>query len=198
MTFKKISLFFIAALTTCSIQAQQVQLIPEPSSLQIGNGSFKLPNAISIQVSSSFEEIGKSIHTRLNAVTGKKATLSNQKNATFRFEQVQDNTLGKEGYQLTVNEKGILVKAQTYAGALYAWQSILQLCPPAIYGNQIDKQVNWAIPYVQISDVPRFEWRGFMLDVSRHFFTVSEVKKMLDEMAMYKLNRLHFHLTDDN
>ena len=198
MTFKKISLFLIAALTTCSIQAQQVQLIPEPSAIQIGNGSFKLPNAISIQVSTAFEEIGKSIHTRLNAVTGKKAVLSNQKNATIRFEQVQDNSLGKEGYQLIVNEKGIHVKAQTYAGALYAWQSILQLCPPAIYGNQIDKQINWAIPYVQISDVPRFEWRGFMMDVSRHFFTVAEVKKMMDEMAMYKLNRLHFHLTDDN
>jgi hexosaminidase len=124
--------------------------------------------------------------------------LSNQKNATIRFEQVQDNSLGKEGYQLTVNEKGIQVKAQTYAGALYAWQSILQLCPPAIYGNQINQQINWVIPYVQISDVPRFEWRGFMLDVSRHFFTVSEVKKMMDEMTMYKLNRLHFHLTDDN
>ena len=118
MTFKKISLFFIAALTTCSIQAQQVQLIPEPSSIQIGNGTFKLPNAISIQVSSAFEEIGKSIHVRLNAVTGKKAALSNQKNATIRFEQVQDASLGKEGYQLTVNEKGIQVKAQTYAGAL--------------------------------------------------------------------------------
>jgi hypothetical protein len=59
MTFKRISLFFIAALTTCSIQAQQVQLIPEPSSIQIGNGTFKLPNAISIQVASAFEEIGK-------------------------------------------------------------------------------------------------------------------------------------------
>jgi hypothetical protein len=89
MTFKKICFLFIAALTTCSIQAQQVHIIPEPSSLQIGNGSFKLPNTISIQVPNAFEEIGKSIHAKLNAVTGKKAMLSNQKNATIRFEQVQ-------------------------------------------------------------------------------------------------------------
>ena len=94
MTFKKICIIFIAALTTCSIQAQQVQIIPEPSSIQIGNGSFKLPNTISIQVPIAFEEIGKSISARLNLVTGKKATFSNLKNATIRFEQVQDNAIG--------------------------------------------------------------------------------------------------------
>ncbi|MFM6993920.1 MAG: beta-N-acetylhexosaminidase [Sediminibacterium sp.] len=197
MSLKKISIFLIVALTTLTINAQKVQLIPEPSSLQIGNGKFNLPNQISIQVPSVFEAIGTEMITRFKTVTGRNASLSNQKNATIRFEQVQDNSLGKEGYQLTVNEKGILVKAQTYAGALYAWQSILQLCPPAIYSNQVQQKITWSLPFVQITDTPRFEWRGFMMDVSRHFFTVAEVKKMMDEMAMYKLNRLHFHLTDD-
>jgi len=198
MAFKKISILLIAVLNLNTIQAQQIKLIPEPSSMQIGNGTFKLPNEIAIQVPSAFESLGNIISSRLKVVTGKKVIQSSQKNASIHFEQVQDLTLGKEGYHLSVNEKGIHVKAQTYAGALYAWQSILQLCPPAIYGNQTDKTINWTIPYVQITDVPRFEWRGFMLDVSRHFFTVAEVKKMIDEMVMYKLNRLHFHLSDDN
>lgn len=197
MSLKKFSIFLIASLTTLTINAQKVQLIPEPSSLQIGNGKFILPNQISIQVPSVFEAIGTEMISRFKTVTGKNASLSNQKNASIRFEQVQDKALGKEGYQLTVNEKGILVKAQTYAGALYAWQSILQLFPPAIYSNQVQPKIVWNIPFVQITDTPRFEWRGFMMDVSRHFFTVAEVKKMMDEMAMYKLNRLHFHLTDD-
>jgi len=197
MPLKKFSIFFIATLTTLTINAQQVQVIPEPSSLQIGNGKFILPNQISIQVPTVFEAIGKEMSARFKTVTGKDVVLSNQKTATIRFEQVQDNTLGKEGYQLIVNEKGILVKAQSYAGALYAWQSILQLCPPAIYSNQVQQKMIWSLPIVQITDTPRFEWRGFMMDVSRHFFTVAEVKKMMDEMAMYKLNRLHFHLTDD-
>ena len=197
MSLKKFSIFLIASLTTLTINAQKVQLIPEPSSLQIGNGKFILPNQISIQMPSVFEAIGTEMITRFKTVTGKNASLSNQKNASIRFEQVQDKVLGKEGYQLTINEKGILVKAQTYAGALYAWQSILQLCPPAIYSNQAQPKTIWSIPFVQIIDTPRFEWRGFMMDVSRHFFTVAEVKKMMDEMAMYKLNRLHFHLTDD-
>ena len=91
MVFKKNSLFLIALLTTCNIQAQEVKLIPEPSAIQIGNGTFKLPNQITIQVPTAFEEIGKSMSARLNAVTGKKAILSNQKNATIRFEQVNDN-----------------------------------------------------------------------------------------------------------
>jgi len=197
MSIKKLGIFLIAALATCSIQAQQVQLIPEPSSLQIGKGYFILPNQISIQIPSAFESIGNEMSARFKTVTGKNVILSNQKNATIRFEQIQDPTLGKEGYQLTVNEKGIQVKAQTYAGALYAWQSILQLCPPAIYSKQVQQKITWRLPFVQITDTPRFEWRGFMMDVSRHFFTVAEVKKMMDEMAMYKLNRLHFHLTDD-
>ena len=197
MLLKKISVLFVASIATFQVNAQQVQLIPEPSTIKIGAGNFQLPKQISIQMPANFEGIGKELSLRLTRATGKPVAFTHQKNATILFEQVQDNTLGKEGYQLIVNAKGIQVKAQTYAGALYAYQSILQLCPPAIYSNQNKNNTNWVLPYVQILDTPRFEWRGFMLDVSRHFFTVSEVKKMMDEMAMYKLNRLHFHLTDD-
>lgn len=197
MFLKKISILLLAITTSLAINAQQIQLIPAPSSLKIGDGKFVLPNKVSIHVASAFELIGRDMSARFKSVTGKNILLSNQKNATIHFEQVQDSSLGKEGYQLTVNEKGIQVKAQTYAGALYAWQSILQLFPPAIYSSQVQNKINWSLPYVEITDKPRFEWRGFMMDVSRHFFTVAEVKKMMDEMAMYKLNRLHFHLTDD-
>ena len=197
MLLKKISVLFVASIAIFQVNAQQVQLIPEPSTIKIGAGNFQLPKQISIQMPANFEGIGKELSLRLTRATGKPVAFTHQKNATILFEQVQDNTLGKEGYQLIVNTKGIQVKAQTYAGALYAYESILQLCPPAIYSNQNKNNTNWVLPYVQILDTPRFEWRGFMLDVSRHFFTVSEVKKMMDEMAMYKLNRLHFHLTDD-
>ena len=197
MLLKKISLFLFASMAVFQVNAQQVQLIPEPSSVKIGTGNFQLPKQISIQMPASFEGIGKEMGVRLKTATGKSAVFNNQKTATIRFEQIQEKALGKEGYRLTVDEKGIQVKAQTYAGALYAYQSILQLCPPAIYSNQAHSKTNWSLPYVQIMDTPRFEWRGFMMDVSRHFFTVAEVKKMMDEMAMYKLNRLHFHLTDD-
>lgn len=197
MLLKKISLFLIALVALLHVNAQQVKLIPEPSSIKIGTGNFKLPKQVYIQMPAVFEGIGKLMSDRFKIASGKLIVMNHPKNATIRFEQVQDKALGKEGYSLTVDENGIRVKAQTYAGALYAYQSILQLCPPAIYSNQAHEKTNWTLPFVQIIDTPRFEWRGFMLDVSRHFFTVAEVMKIMDEMSMYKLNRLHFHLTDD-
>ena len=197
MLLKKISLFLIAFVAMLHVNAQQVKLIPEPSSIKIGTGNFKLPKQVYIQMPAVFEGIGKLMSDRFKIATGKLFVMNHPKNATIRFEQVQDKALGKEGYSLKVDENGIRVKAQTYAGALYAYQSILQLCPPAIYSNQAHEKTSWTLPFVQILDTPRFEWRGFMLDVSRHFFTVAEVMKIMDEMSMYKLNRLHFHLTDD-
>ena len=84
-----------------------------------------------------------SLLQKWNLVTGKKATFSNLKNATIRFEQVQDNALGKEGYHLNVNEKGIQIKANTNAGLFYAWQSLLQIMPTAIYNKTIQNNVKW-------------------------------------------------------
>ena len=190
--------FLFASTTILQLNAQKINVIPEPSSLEIGNGQFKLPKQVTVSISPDFAAVGKEISTRIKTATGKIVVIGNQKNPTIKIEQINDEVLGKEGYYLIVSDKGIEVKAQTYAGALYAWQSILQLLPPAIYGSHTSPNINWSIPYVKIMDKPRFEWRGFMLDVSRHFFTVSEVKKMMDEMTMYKLNRLHFHLTDDH
>lgn len=197
MQLRKFGFILLATIASLQLNAQQIKVIPEPTEVKMGYGLYQLPGQISISMPSSFEAIGKEMSTRFKTATGKAVSLTNQKNATIRFDQVQDNRLGKEGYHLTVNEKGIQVKAQTYAGALYAWQSILQLLPPAIYSNQTQQKISWTLPFVEITDTPRFEWRGFMMDVSRHFFTVAEVKKMMDEMTMYKLNRLHFHLTDD-
>ncbi len=197
MQLRKFGFILLATIASLQLNAQQIKVIPEPTEVKMGNGFYQLPGQISISMPSSFEAIGKEMSTRFKIATGKAASLTNQKNATIHFDQVQDKTLGKEGYHLTVNEKGIQVKAQTYAGALYAWQSILQLLPPAIFSNQTQQKISWTLPFVEITDTPRFEWRGFMMDVSRHFFIVAEVKKMMDEMTMYKLNRLHFHLTDD-
>lgn len=74
-------------------------------------------------------------------------------------------------------------------------ESLRQLFPPQIESKQIVDSVAWAIPTAEIQDAPRFEWRGIMLDVSRHFYTKEEVKELLDLMALYKMNKFHWHLT---
>lgn len=97
----------------------------------------------------------------------------------------QLSELGSEGYCLEVTSDGVLVKAYSKAGLFYGKMTLRQLC------------VDNRLPYIRIKDKPRFQYRGIMLDVSRHFFSKEDVKRMIDQMAMYKLNRFHWHLTDD-
>ncbi len=98
-----------------------------------------------------------------------------------------DSQLGPEGYRLEVSPQRVTIDAAGEAGLFYGIQTFLQLLPVDSY----------AIPGVKILDYPRFPWRGAMLDVSRHFFTVDEIKRFLDAMAFHKLNIFHWHLTDD-
>ncbi len=113
----------------------------------------------------------------------------------FEITDKDNEILGDEGYQLTVDKHVILISARTEAGLFYGFQTLFQLAPT----NADSKNpVAIAVPGVKITDYPRFEWRGSHLDVCRHFFGIDEVKKHLDVMALYKLNKFHFHLTDDH
>ncbi len=98
-----------------------------------------------------------------------------------------DNSRPGQGYRLSVRPSGIEISGGSYEGVVSAISTLRQI----LWNNKRD------IPALVIEDSPRFAWRGVMLDVSRHFFTVSEVTSLIDEMALYKLNRLHLHLTDD-
>ncbi|HEX7652182.1 MAG TPA: beta-N-acetylhexosaminidase, partial [Verrucomicrobiae bacterium] len=105
--------------------------------------------------------------------------------------------VGQEGYELTVQTNGIRLRAPTPAGLFYACQTLLQLLPSEIFATNRVTNVAWQVPGVRITDWPRFKWRGLMLDVSRHFYPPNEVERVLDEMALHKLNTFHWHLTDD-
>ena len=98
--------------------------------------------------------------------------------------------LGEEAYQLEVNADGVIIRARTAAGAFYGGQTLRQLA------GQPGKAFPLALPFVRIADAPRYEWRGLLLDTSRHFFDVATIRRLTDWMADYKLNRLHLHLTD--
>ena len=111
-----------------------------------------------------------------------------------------DETLPRDGYTLLVKESGVEIKTSSFGGELYALQTLMQLLPREFFSSTLcgtGCSAQWDLPLVSIKDHPQYEHRGFMMDVARHFFDKDEVKKVLDIMAFYKMNRLHWHLTDD-
>jgi len=109
----------------------------------------------------------------------------------------KNENLGTEAYELAVEQSVVNITASTTAGVYYALQTIKQLLPVELSGNTKQNKGSCRIPALTIMDKPSFAWRGYMLDVSRHFYGTEDIKKVLDFMAMLKLNRFHWHLTDD-
>lgn len=179
------------------------KLIPQPVSMQPGAGTYTLPNAVSIDLSDQVPElitISDQLSERIKATTGfNTSVVRNMPNAVIRLQlnKQADASIGKEGYQLEVNDRGIRISANEAAGIFYGLQTMWQLFPPEIESKTVVKNMSWKIPHVNIKDHPRVAWRGLMLDVARHFFTKQQVKDFIDNMVKYKYNRLHLHLTDD-
>jgi hexosaminidase len=178
------------------LSAQTVNIIPEPFHVAKAAGNFQFPKSIAINAPSSANEVTEQIATQLSTATGKTVYYS-KNNASINLEIIKDEVLGNEGYTLNVNATGVTISANTNAGLFYGWQSVQQIMPAAIYAKSIQANTQWQLPFVSIIDKPRFGWRGLMLDVSRHFFNKADVKVFIDDMARYKYNRFHWHLTDD-
>jgi len=120
------------------------------------------------------------------------------KNKVIFLELDKSSDLKAEGYKLTVNNQKIVISANDGAGIFYGIQTLLQLFPVEIYDKQRQKNVKWNVHGVEISDAPSYIWRGMMLDVGRYFFEKEYIFHFIDMMAMYKLNILHMHLTEDS
>jgi hexosaminidase len=111
---------------------------------------------------------------------------------------IAPDPLGDEGYTVTVDRDTVLIQSSTGAGLFHGVQTVRQLLPAGIESHQSAIRMGtWTIPAVTIEDMPSYRWRGSMLDVARHFFTVDEVKQVIDILALYKFNTLHLHLADD-
>jgi len=195
----KPSKFLLIVLVLCTYQfvaAQSLNIIPEPYKITKSAGTYYLPKSIVLNAPNSANGIADEIAVKIRTTTGRVVYFSKNK-PTINLQLVNDTSLGAEGYTLAINEKGIQINANANAGLFYGWQTILQLFPAEIYANNLQENVSWSLPYLNIIDKPRFGWRGMMLDVSRHFFNKAEVKTFIDDMARYKLNRFHWHLTDD-
>ncbi len=193
----------LATLIASVADAGSPALIPAPQTMVAGTGTFALKPSTSIRANAASEATANSLAERLRQATGftfkvKSLTGTNVPKGDILLTTANANTnLGAEGYEMTVTGNGVVLRAPEQAGLFYGVQTFLQLLPPEVFSTSPSKLVDWAVPCVRIEDQPRFAWRGLLLDVSRHFLTVDEVKQFIDVMALHKLNVLHFHLTDD-
>ncbi|MDB5144173.1 MAG: beta-N-acetylhexosaminidase [Mucilaginibacter sp.] len=168
---------------------QLTKVFPTPSSYSETKGFFKLTSAVQIMDDSRFEK------ESLVLTNSFRAMLENTQNDQQGvIKLIYKDGLNDEGYALEVKPKAIIIVASTPAGAFYGIQSLLSLIPPSAYAHP-QKEVK--IPCVEIRDEPRFAYRAFMLDVGRNFQTKKQVEKVLDLLALYKINTFHFHLTED-
>jgi hexosaminidase len=197
--------FLLVAAFVFKSNADVPAIIPLPQKMELHDGAFKLSAETHVYVDFASHATGKFLTEGLRPSTGYPLKISTKyfggaaiPGGILLTTKNADTNLGPEGYELTVASNSIIIRAPAQAGLFYGVQTLFQLLPPEIYSTNLVGNVAWLIPCVQIEDWPRFQWRGFMLDVSRHFFNKSEVKTLLDAMAMHKMNVFHWHLTDDH
>ena len=176
-----------------------INIIPNPESLVQKEGSFTMNKTTKFAVlSPEAKTVATFFSARIARATGYNLAITS-KNAANCISLVIDKTLdvNDEGYTLDVTAKSVSIKAKTAQGLFYGMESFMQLLPAEIESPKLVANMLWKASCVTIKDQPRFGYRGMMIDPCRHFMTVSDIKKQLDVMALFKINRLHWHLTED-
>ena len=195
ITLSFVLTFFIA----CNEKPQPFHVIPMPQEVELSDGSFRAKGAaISIDPaldSLSKEAIGRFAQS-LQTASGKKLRSGE---GGFRF--LLNSTLSPEQYFIDITPKGAAVQAAALNGFVYACETLKQMLPPSVYGSSDAStstgKPSWTLPCCHISDQPRFAYRGALLDAGRYYWSMDETKRILDVMASCKLNRFHWHLTED-
>ena len=203
-TFKGIIILLCCALFwNCrpnkTFTESELSLIPQVQKMTLGESSFRFNKSTKLVVENTSQQaIAAQLAGMFDKTAGWKPEIiiggkegSNQ--IIFRTEK----TLDEEAYKLEVFKNRIKISASEPAGFFYAMQTLRQLLPVEIEGSEKEDQTEWLIPVVSIEDNPTFKWRGYLLDVSRHFFPKEDVFRMIDNLALHKINILHLHLTDD-
>lgn len=181
-----------------------IGVIPRPNNMKVLDGTFVFSQTtVILYKGSEANSVAQYLSDYLLESTGTKIEVRSFVNSKKQKGNVLITTEGKsikvddESYGLAVNPDGIVMKAQSRKGLFYAAQSLLQLMPAEVFSNEKQDNIKWAVPCVEISDSPTLPWRGYMLDVSRHFFPKETILRQIDLLALYKINRFHLHLTDD-
>lgn len=204
-------IFLLGLLTACTgkkteqSDKQAYALLPVPVSMQSMPGSFELQESTKIIVGDGGEEMGalaSYLSSEMQRLVNLNLQISQEKADTTSSNSIQlildpnvmpgtSTKIENESYSLTVKPKGVIIRGKTSTGLFYGMQTFLQL----VYPNQQADVIT--LPATEIQDRPAFAWRGLHMDVCRHFFPVEFIKKMIDAMALHKMNTFHWHLTDD-
>ena len=200
---KLLYLSVLLYLTACHTLQKEVvftendlNIIPQPQSMVLGKGYFQFTQETVFVIDPALMPARLPFFEQFERASGFKFAIQKAAILTNSVVIDTDKSLPKEGYTLAVTPKQISIKAADYNGALYALQTLRQLLPNEVESSELVKR-DWLVPAVTISDAPQYQWRGLMLDVSRHFFPKEYILKTLDRMAMLKLNTFHFHLVDN-
>lgn len=175
--------------------APAVNLTPTPKQITVSDGQLTLPEAFSVKATGLSADMTAEITKFASAL--KASTGIEVGSGPELFTVMTDESIAPEGYALTVGADGVEIKASAPAGLFYAFQTIKKVLPANVAAGVLQSDKTYSLPLMTINDEPRYPWRGFEIDCARHFFELDEIKKMIDVMATYKMNRLHWHLTDD-
>lgn len=187
--------------TGCHSTTNNYTIIPAPQSLTPQTGNFRLNDKV-VWIDNGLDSASSVVAERfLNHIQSQSAFAvtpsSNKKQTAPSIIFTKDTTLKSEAYKLDVSTEQLKVSAADAAGFFYAVQTINQLLPAEFIAGDDGKRTEWIVPCVKIEDEPRFSYRGSMLDVGRYFMPKDFVLKYIDQLATYKMNRLHLHLTED-
>ncbi|MEE9364693.1 MAG: family 20 glycosylhydrolase [Cellulophaga sp.] len=177
-------------------------MIPKPLKIVATNSAFGLDmhTAIFTSEDAGFFEVGNYLSNKIKGKTKLDISVNNAETTTVSriiyINQSDSTAIKKEGYQLYITKDSVIINAKTSEGAFRGIQTLRQIIPD-VSNDTLAEQSMWLIPTGKITDNPNFGYRGAMLDVARHFFSVEDVKRYIDLLAYYKINAMHLHLTDD-
>ena len=193
---KKLFVFLFLFVSALSAMSHETNLLPMPDKVAWGNGVFTVNNNITIGYSAdSMKAVAGYLRSSLKHATGYKINI---KRGNGKISIKTSRALAVNAYTLNVSKNNITIVGGGIKGVAAAISTLRQLLPDEIESKTVVKGVAWTVPAVKVSDAPRLGWRGILLDVSRHFFSKQEVEQLLDVMALYKMDKFHWHLIDDN
>ena len=198
---KSIFIFLVAAAVSscCGKVVEKVNLVPYPQNVEITCGSFDVEDADVRYYQGADEKrvaLAERFASQLDIVAGEDHKVKVGKKAGS-INLILDKSLAEEAYELNVGRISVNIKASSLRGFNWGIQTLKQLMPVQVYGKVEAPDVDWIVPCCNISDAPRFGYRGLLIDEGRHFFGMDAIKDVLDVMEIHKLNTLHWHLTED-